>query len=146
VLLSKGCTYAIRAAVLVSRREKKEKRRFIPIRELSDELDLSFHFLTKIMQQLTEADIMESFQGPNGGVGLARLAKDISLIDIIAAVDGKSLFNDCVLGLPGCGETIPCPLHDNWSKRKGDLKRMFEKTTLASLNRESEVNTRRLKK
>lgn len=133
MLFSKGCTYAIRAALLVSMKEEREQRRFIPIRELADELNLSFHFLTKIMQMLTEANILESFRGPNGGVGLARPAKDISLVDIIAAVDGMSLFSECALGLPGCGERTPCPLHDSWAKRREDLKRMFEKATLASL-------------
>lgn len=143
MLFSKGCTYAIRASLLVTTKEIKDGRKFIPIRELSDELDLSFHFLTKIMQVLTEAHIMESFRGPSGGVGLARPAKDISLIDVIAAVDGMALFSDCALGLPGCGEKTPCPLHDAWAKRRQDLQRMFEKTTLASLARDLATNSLR---
>ncbi len=140
MLFSKGCTYAIRAALLVSVKETKDGRKFIPIRELSDELDLSFHFLTKIMQLLTEAKILESFRGPNGGVGLARPARQITLVDVIAAVDGMALFTDCALGLPGCGEKTPCPLHAAWAKRREDLKRMFEKTTLASLAKELDAN------
>jgi Rrf2 family protein len=140
VLFSKGCTYAIRAALLVSVKETKDGRKFIPIRELSDELDLSFHFLTKIMQVLTEAKILESFRGPNGGVGLARPARQITLVDVIAAVDGMALFTECALGLPGCGEKTPCPLHAAWAKRREDLKRMFEKTTLASLAKELDAN------
>ncbi|MBK7091378.1 MAG: Rrf2 family transcriptional regulator [bacterium] len=74
MLFSKGCTYAIRAALLVAVKETREGRKFIPIRELADELDLSFHFLTKILQVLTEAEIMESFRRPNVGIGLAREA------------------------------------------------------------------------
>ena len=143
MLFSKVCTYAIRASLLVTTKELKDGRKFIPIRELSDELGLSFHFLTKIMQVLTEAQIMESFRGPSGGVGLARPAKDISLIDVIAAVDGMALFSDCALGLPGCGEKTPCPLHDAWAKRRQDLQRMFEKTTLASLARDLATNSLR---
>lgn len=140
MLFSKGCSYAIRASLLVTIKETKDGRKFIPIRELADELELSFHFLTKIMQVLTESKIMESFRGPNGGVGLARPAKDISLIDVIAAVDGMELFTDCALGLPGCGEQTPCPLHEAWGKRRQDLHRMFEKTTLASLAKELATN------
>lgn len=143
MLFSKGCTYAIRAALLVSLKEEQEKRRFIPIRELAEELDLSFHFLTKIMQELTEAKIMESFRGPNGGVGLARPAKEITLVDIIAAIDGMSLFNECALGLPGCGEKTPCPLHEAWSKRRDDLQRLFGKTTLAGLVKDLKSNSLR---
>ena len=143
MLFSKGCTYAIRASLLVTTKEIKDGRKFIPIRELSDELDLSFHFLTKIMQVLTEAKIMESFRGPNGGVGLARPAREITLLDVIAAVDGLDLFSECALGLPGCGERTPCPLHAAWAKRREDLQRMFEKTTLASLAKELELNALR---
>lgn len=136
MLFSKGCTYAIRAALLVAVKETKEGRKFIPIRELAEELELSFHFLTKILQVLTEAEIMESFRGPNGGIGLARSANSISLIQIISAVDGDSLFSECALGLPDCGEAIPCPLHQSWSRRREELKRMFEKTTLGTLAQE----------
>ncbi len=141
MLFSKGCTYAIRAALLVSVKETSDGRKFIPIRELADELELSFHFLTKIMQVLTEARIMESFRGPNGGVGLARPAREITLVDVIAAVDGMALFKECALGLPGCGERTPCPLHVAWAKRREDLKRMFEKTTLASLAKDLDTNS-----
>lgn len=140
MLFSKGCTYAIRASLLVTTKEIKDGRKFIPIRELSDELGLSFHFLTKILQVLTEAQIMESFRGPNGGVGLARPAREITLIDVIAAVDGMAIFSDCALGLPGCGEKTPCPLHDAWAKRRQDLQRMFEKTTLAGLAKDLASN------
>lgn len=140
MLFSKGCTYAIRAALLVAVKETREGRKFIPIRELADELDLSFHFLTKILQVLTEAEIMESFRGPNGGIGLAREANKISLIQIISAVDGTSLFSECALGLPDCGEAKPCPLHQSWSKRREELKRMFEKTTLATLAQDFSKN------
>jgi Rrf2 family iron-sulfur cluster assembly transcriptional regulator len=136
VLFSKGCSYAIRASLLVTTKEIKDGRKYIPIRELSTELGLSFHFLTKILQLLTEARIMTSFRGPNGGVGLARPAKEIRLIDVIAAVDGMAAFGECALGLPDCGEKAPCPLHDTWSKRREDLQRMFEKSTLAGLAKE----------
>lgn len=140
MLFSKGCAYAIRATLLVAVKEQNEGKKFIPIRELSDELNLSFHFLTKILQTLTEAKILESLRGPNGGVGLARPAKDLSLLEIISAVDGMSLFSECALGLPGCGERTPCPLHESWSKRRTYLRRMFENTSLASLAKDMHRN------
>jgi Rrf2 family protein len=131
MLFSKGCAYAIRASLLLS--AKDEKREFVPIRELAEELDLSFHFLTKIMQELSEAGIVTSFRGPNGGVGLARSSRSIRLIDVIDAIDGDALFTECALGLPECTSTDPCPLHDAWSKRKADLQRLFSETSLADL-------------
>jgi Rrf2 family protein len=136
MLFSKGCSYAIRASLLVATKEIRDGRKYVPIRELADELGLSFHFLTKILQVLTDARIMVSFRGPHGGVGLARPAKQIRLIDIIAAVDGMGAFSECALGLPDCGEKAPCPLHDAWAKRRSDLERMFQRNTLAGLARE----------
>jgi hypothetical protein len=36
------------------------------------------------------------------------------LYEIVVAIDGEDLFRECVLGLPGCGDATPCPLHDEW--------------------------------
>lgn len=140
MLFSKACTYAIRAAILITLKGMKEKRKFIPIHELSDELGLSFHFLTKIMQILTEAKLLESFKGPNGGVGFNKPANQIKLFDIVSAVDGTALFTECALGLPGCGESTPCPLHNIWAKRRDDLKKMLSKITLANLAKDFSSN------
>jgi len=134
MLFSKSCEYAIRAAVLVASREAKETRKYIPVRELSSELSISFHFLTKICQSLTEARVMQSFRGPSGGVGLARPAEHIRLIDIVAAIDGTDKLMGCVLGLPGCTESRPCPLHSQWGARRDQIRQMLEQTTLADLS------------
>jgi Rrf2 family protein len=133
MLFSKACTYAIRAAVLAAAKDPDGRRAFIPIRELADELGVSFHFLTKILRRLTEVKIMESFRGPNGGVGLTHPAKQVSVIDIVAAIDGMSLFEGCALGLPQCSDASPCPLHDAWAKRREDLRVMLTRTTLDAL-------------
>lgn len=135
MLFSKACAYAIRAAVLAAAKDPDGQRNFIPIRELADEVAVSFHFLTKILRKLTEANIMKSFRGPNGGVGLIRPARDISVIDIVAAIDGLGLFEGCALGLPQCSDKSPCPLHDAWRKRREDLQKLLSRTTLADLAR-----------
>lgn len=130
--------YAVRAALLVSAQTKKVDTGFSPIRQISDDLGVSFHFLTKILQVLTHADIMESYKGPNGGVRLARPAKAVYLIDIVKAVDGPEVFGGCILGLPGCDDSNPCPLHQKCTKAMVQLEKLFEKTSLASLTKEAE--------
>lgn len=108
----------------------EQKRQFVPIREVSDSLDLSFHFLTKILQQLTAAGLMESYKGPKGGIALSRKPKEIMLIEIVAAIDGTGLFTECVLGLPGCGVEKKCPLHDKWDYTREAIQIMFNSTSL----------------
>lgn len=116
---------------------------YISIREMSDNLDISFHFLTKILQQLTGAGIMESHKGPNGGIRLARSGSRTTLFDIVAAIDGVEMFTECALGLPGCGTQKPCPLHDKWGARRDSIRTMLETTDLEELaEKGKEMNLR----
>ena len=130
MILSKTCNYGIKAAIYVS---LQEDRKYVPIREISGELNISFHFLTKILQILTKRNIMISFRGPRGGVSLARPAHSISLIEVIEAIDGPVIFHDCVLGLEHCGEDRPCPIHSRWEPIRESLKKLFQDASLASM-------------
>ena len=117
----------------------------VSIREISDELDISFHFLTKIFQKMSQAGLLESFRGPNGGIMLSKPAAHISLLDIVLAIDGPDLFKECVLGLPGCGNEKPCPMHFRWATERARLESLFGQTTLAEMADSIAVNDFRLK-
>jgi len=112
---------------------KKDVQGYVNIGEISKELDISFHFLTKIFQSLTQNNILESYRGPNGGVALVKPPDQIFLIDIVKILDGADFFDKCLLGLPGCGNFDPCPVHDFWAVTKAALKDEFETTSLAEL-------------
>jgi Rrf2 family protein len=141
MLLSKSCEYGLRAAVYLAARKDHE---YVSIREISDKLDISFHFLTKILQQLTSADMLESFRGPKGGIRLRKNAADISIKDIVEAIDGSELWTGCVLGLPGCGEQRPCPLHDEWATSRTQIKEMLERMDLHELSERAIAQNLRL--
>jgi Rrf2 family transcriptional regulator, iron-sulfur cluster assembly transcription factor len=130
MLLSKSCMYGLRAGVLLA---SKKSNGFVTIKELSDELDISFFFLTKVLQQMTKAGLLESYKGPNGGVKLARESTLISFMDVVEAIDGTAAFEDCALGLPGCGILKPCPMHDQWSVMKQEISTMLKDATLEKL-------------
>lgn len=106
---------------------------YVSIGSISEELDISFPFLTKIFQKLNEADLLTSQRGPKGGVALNKPASEISLYDIVVAIDGDDLFNECVLGLPGCGEAKPCPVHEHWTEERNRIENIFQQSTLAEL-------------
>ena len=130
MLLSRSCEYGLRASLYLS---SLTEEGFVPIRTISDELDIEFHFLTKIFRQLTEAGLMQSQRGPRGGIALAQSPERITLLEIVLAIDGEDLFQECVLGLPGCGEQKPCPMHNRWAVERERVKRMFSNTTLAAM-------------
>jgi Rrf2 family protein len=130
MLLSKSCEYGLRATLYLA---SLRRDTYVSIGDISRTLDISFHFLTKIFQKLTQEGLLKSFRGPSGGVALARPASQITLIDLIVTIDGPDLFNECVLGLPGCGEQKPCPLHNAWAAERQRLRALFEHTTLADM-------------
>lgn len=130
-LLSKSCIYAIRAAIYVA--IESEEDNYTSISKIAKEVHISAHFLTKIFQLLTNKDILASYRGPNGGVKLLKDPKDVKLIEIVEAVDGLAIFEECALGLEGCGMYYPCPLHYQWAEQRESLYKLFEDADLASL-------------
>ena len=130
-LLSKSCVYGLRATIYIATRQADQA--YVPIREVSRELKLSFHFLTKILQTLTEDGLLRSYRGPSGGVALAKPANKITLLDVVNSLEGKDLFRRCVLGLARCGDRKPCPLHETWARHRGELQRHLDETRLDDL-------------
>ncbi|RMF65188.1 MAG: Rrf2 family transcriptional regulator [Bacteroidetes bacterium] len=129
-MLSKSAEYGLRATLYLATLQEEG---YVSIRDISERLGISFHFLTKIFQKLTQAGLLRSYRGPNGGVALTRGPEDITLYDLVVAIDGPELFTECVLGLPGCGEQKPCPLHEAWAAERERLRTLFAGATLASL-------------
>jgi len=141
MLLSKACVYGLRSSLFLASREEDG---YISIREMSEKLDISFHFLTKILQQLTSAGLMESHKGPKGGVRLTKSGAEVSLFEIVAAIDGIELFTECALGLPGCGVKKPCPLHDKWADTRDGIRVMLESTNLVELAKKGKAENLRI--
>ena len=130
MLLSRKCVYALRAVLYVAQHDTGA---YVPIGEISENLKISFHFLTKILQILTQNQIMISYRGPSGGINLAKSANDITVLDIIYIIDGDKKFKECILGLPDCIDTNPCALHETWTSYCQSLKNELSNMTIKDL-------------
>lgn len=130
MLLSSACVYGLRASVYLA---SVSRESYTSITQISDELDISRHFLTKVLQELTQADLLESMKGPKGGVRLLAAPDNVVLLDIVAAIDGLDLLTECALGLPGCGSEKPCPIHDKWAETRDEIRKMLAETSLHDL-------------
>lgn len=133
MVFSKSCEYGIRAVIFLACREEEGETDYVSIKKVSEELDISYHFLTKTLQKVTDRGLLESYRGPKGGVRLAVPPEEISLREIVEAIDGTEIFEECVLGLPGCGDEKPCPMHERWADVRGRLSDQLEAYTLAEL-------------
>lgn len=132
-VLSKSSEYGLRALLyLVGQGDGQE---YVSIRELSEQLDISFHFLTKILQSLTQAGLLLSYRGPNGGVAFQIPPDKIMLGDVVRVLEGDDFFDTCLLGLPGCGAMQPCPMHQFWTGMRGALKQEFDQTSLSEMGK-----------
>ncbi len=117
---------------------------FVSIATIAENLSISFHFLTKILQSLTQAQILRSFRGPKGGVTFAKPVEEISSYNVVVAIDGDSVFNACILALPGCSDQAPCPMHTSWKQIRSQLATMLQETTLADLSENVQKKNMRL--
>ncbi len=141
-VISKSGEYGLRALLYMASNQKNKG--YFNIRDMSEELDISFHFLTKILQVLTQKGILQSYRGTNGGVGFFKNPEEITLSAIIRALEGDDFFDKCLLGLPGCGERQPCPMHAYWMDIRNNLKYEFETTSLADLGQDTREKQFRL--
>ncbi len=139
VIFSKKCEYGLQAVLYLAAQVSKEN---IPAEEIATKLSIPKEFVSKILQSLTESGIVNSQKGKSGGFSIAKDPKLIKLIDIVTAIDGLSMFNNCVLGFPNCNPENPCPLHHKWGELRAKAYEMltdenlddFREKTLHKLN------------
>jgi len=116
-LYSKGCAYVIRALICVLKENSQD--RFL-VKEVCRKAQVPEAYTRKILQQLAQSGFLRVSRGPGGGYRLNRPASEISLLELIRAVEGPDNFEKCIMGFAVCEETEPCPVHDIWSRVKGN--------------------------
>ncbi len=130
VIFSKKCEYGLQAVLYLAAKEQGE---VVPVDAVAGKLKIPKEFVSKILQSLTESGIIFSKKGKAGGFALAKDPKKIRLMDIVTAIDGLEVFNNCVLGFPECSPDNPCPLHDKWGKLRTNAYNMLTDETLDQL-------------
>jgi Rrf2 family transcriptional regulator, iron-sulfur cluster assembly transcription factor len=106
------------------------------IRDLTKKVKIPHHFLAKILQDLTYKGLLVSQKGPTGGFALAKSAKEITLYDIVDAIDGSAFMQNCVLGFPECSGKSPCAVHEKWGAMREELRLMLTSKNVAQMAKE----------
>lgn len=131
-MFSKSCEYAIKAMIFVAQKSSETTR--IGVKEIAKGTSSPEHFIAKIMQELSRKKLIHSVKGPNGGFYIDKNDLKSSIGDIVKAIDGDSLYTDCVLGLKACNEKKPCPVHFEFKEIKKNLIKMIENNTIGEFN------------
>lgn len=83
--------------------------------ELAERAGLETPTVSKLLKPLAQAGLVEGFRGANGGYRLARAAADISLIEIVEAMEGPLAMTECSVHEGGnCGIQDSCHVRANW--------------------------------
>ncbi|HUW57815.1 MAG TPA: Rrf2 family transcriptional regulator [Planctomycetota bacterium] len=127
VRLTRAGEYAVRGMVYLARRPT-DGPTFIG--DIARAQQVSVSFLAKIFQGLAKAGLVESQRGAAGGVSLGRPAGQISLRDIVEAVEGPVSLNQCLMPEDPCENAAKCPLAPVWREAQERLLAVLEAATL----------------
>jgi Rrf2 family protein len=143
MIYSRSAEYAIRAFVYLA---SVPDSKYAMAKQIAEESGIPAHFLAKILQQLARKGFLRSSKGPTGGFCLRRPASEITLIDIVDAVDGLSDYQRCISGLAECNDAAPCGLHDSWIALKSRIIEYLEGTSIADVSESRLVKLRVLER
>ncbi|MGM0505723.1 MAG: RrF2 family transcriptional regulator, partial [Bacteroidota bacterium] len=105
----------------------------VELNEIAVNQEIPKHFLSKILQLLVKQKLLLSMRGPNGGFRLCREPKEISLVEIVEAIDGLDIFKQCGIGIRECDDQDPCQIHDEYKASRERMFCLFQNKTLEAL-------------
>lgn len=131
MIYSRSAEYAIRAFVHLA---DVPEGKFAMVKNIADDCDIPTHFLAKILQQLARKGFLRSSKGPTGGFTLRKTPEDISILEIVDAIDGLAEYQRCPSGLAECSDDAHCGMHDSWKELRSRIIEYMEDTSIADVN------------
>jgi len=128
--LTRGADYGTRGIIRLA---KMSPGAVTLVSEIATAEGLPESYLAKIFQDLAEHGIVRSYRGAKGGFALARPAAQITLRQIIEAIEGPIALNRCLAPWEGCEKMDTCPVHPVLARAQASLVAELEGTTLEDL-------------
>ncbi|HSB88744.1 MAG TPA: Rrf2 family transcriptional regulator [Anaerolineales bacterium] len=128
--ITKQADYAVRAVLYLA---KLSDGRRAPTSQIARDQKIPPSFLAKIVSQLSVAGMVQTSRGARGGVTLAREPSEISLLEVIEAIDGPIALNECVTDASVCTFGSDCPVHGVWCESQARLVKDLSATTFGGL-------------
>jgi Rrf2 family protein len=130
-IYTRGCEYALRALQVMA----EEPGRAVTVVQLCERAAIPEHFTRKMLQPLVRDGILNSSRGPGGGFSFGRPPEEITLLDVVTAIEQGPRIDRCILGHKQCEDAHPCPLHFVWAPIKLQALDMLARCTIADLAR-----------
>jgi len=129
--ISKKGDYAVRGMVYLA---SQPPGRVVLVSDIARAMDIPPLFLAKIFQQFGKLGLVRSYRGSGGGFLLGRLPEEITLCEIVEAVEGPIMPNRCVMSSGTCSRDKVCTVHPVWKKIQADVRETLGAVTLKDLS------------
>ena len=136
LLYSKGCEHALQALTQISLEQKISG---FSVRSVCRAAKVPESFTRKVFQNLVKSGILAARRGPGGGYRFRKDPTQVSVLDIIYAVDGKDAFEKCVIKDFRCDKKNFCPLHPMWMKARENMIGELKKSSVSGLVRKNKI-------
>jgi len=123
--------YSVRAVLDLARHSGDRRK----AREIAGEMDIPLRYLTQILANLVQHEVLTAEAGPAGGYLLAREPEDITLLEVVEAAEGPIRLEQCVLRGGHCSWEESCPVHIPWARAQDALAAQLAATSFAALAR-----------
>lgn len=130
-MISQTAEYALRAIVLLGSQAGQART----TGQLAADIDAPPSYLAKVLKGLTRAGIVDSQRGLHGGFTLARDPSDLTILEVVNAVDAMRRIPRCPLGRPAHTSGL-CPLHRRMDNVMAAAERSLEHSTIGELLQE----------
>jgi Rrf2 family protein len=123
--ITRQADYALRAMVYLARLKPTTRA---ATSRIADEQRIPPSFLAKIISQLSIAGLIHTSRGARGGVSLAHPPDEISLLQVVEAIDGPIALNQCTEDPSACPLGEDCPLRPLWCETQVELVNRLRST------------------
>lgn len=138
-MITRTCKYALQALILIASASRNE---YLLAKQISSALNIPKEYLNKVLRILVEEKFVKSLKGPQGGFCLARDPREITMYDVVKAIEGTDFLQACILRAGKCDERNPCALHLYWSKIMSQMRAVLDRVTLHELVNEMKAGNR----
>jgi Rrf2 family protein len=128
--ITRQADYALRAMIYLARQEPNRRA---ATSQIAEEMHIPPSFLAKIISQLSIAGLIHTSRGARGGVCLSRPAEEISLLEVVEAIDGPVALNDCTDNPANCVFGEECVLRPIWCDVERELVQRLRSTKFSQL-------------
>ena len=128
--LTRGGEYGIRGVLYLAQQDYGKVNMLSAIAKAQD---VPPRFLAKIFQALAKAGIVKSHRGAKGGFSLGREAEEVTIKDVIEAIEGPIHLNVCLMGPGECSRDKVCPIHKVWEEAQEKMMGVLSRANFAEL-------------